>query len=125
MRKAIKDYTTVINQFPNFWTGLAYRARCYRRLGMTNLAELDEFKIFKAQMNKHLGIQQRWSAAKLKATRKRNEIDLDKYNQLVVEDEILLSENMIANIVERCKTRRLTWRLCRCSRYLIYLIIMV
>ena len=54
---------------------------------MTNLAELDEFKIFKAQMNKHLGIQQRWSAAKLKATRKRNEIDLDKYNQLVVEDE--------------------------------------
>ena len=87
MRKAIKDYTTVINQFPNFWTGLAYRARCYRRLGMTNLAELDEFKIFKAQMNKHLGIQQRWSAAKLKATRKRNEIDLDKYNQLVVEDE--------------------------------------
>ena len=87
LRKAIKDYTTVINQFPNFWTGLAYRARCYRRLGMTNLAELDEFKIFKAQMNKHLGIQQRWSAAKLKATRKRNEIDLDKYNQLVVEDE--------------------------------------
>lgn len=87
LRKAIKDYTTVINQFPNFWTGLAYRARCYRRLGMTNLAELDEFKIFKAQMNKHLGIQQRWSSAKLKATRKRNEIDLDKYNQLVVEDE--------------------------------------
>jgi len=87
LRGAISDYTTVINQFPNFWTGLQYRARCYRRLGMTAQAERDEFKIFKAQMDKHLGIQPRWSKKKLKEMRKRSEIDPEKYNQIVVEDE--------------------------------------
>lgn len=87
LKEAIRDYTTVINQFPNFWTGLSYRARCYRRLGMTAKAEMDEFRIFKAQMNKHIGIQQRWSRAKLKAVRKRSEIDLSKYNDIVVEDK--------------------------------------
>lgn len=87
LREAIRDYTTVIDQFPNFWTGLHYRARCYRRLGMTAKAEMDEFRILKAQMNKHLGIQPRWSKGKTDEVRKRSEIDMDKYNQLVVEDE--------------------------------------
>ena len=44
LRAAIKDYTMVINQFPNFWTGLSNRASCYRRLGMTAKAEMDEFR---------------------------------------------------------------------------------
>lgn len=87
LRSAINDYTTVINQFPNFWTGLHYRARCYRRLGMTAKAEMDEFRILKAQMNKHLGIQPRWSKGKTSEVRKRSEVDMDKYNQLVVDDE--------------------------------------
>lgn len=87
LRAAINDYTRVINQFPNFWTGLAYRARCYRRLGMTAKAELDEFKIFKAQMDKRIGQQTRWTRSKLQAVRKRSEIDLSKYNQMVVADE--------------------------------------
>jgi tetratricopeptide (TPR) repeat protein len=87
LHAAIRDYTSVINQFPNFWTGLANRARCYRKLGMTAKAELDEFKIFKAQMNKHIGIQQRWSRSKVKAVRKRSEIDMNKYNDIVVEDK--------------------------------------
>jgi tetratricopeptide (TPR) repeat protein len=86
LRSAIRDYTTVINQFPNFWTGLQYRASCYRRLGMTANAERDEFRIFKAQMDKHIGIQPRWSRRKDKEMRKRSEINPDKYNQLVVED---------------------------------------
>lgn len=84
---AVRDYTTVINQFPNFWTGLEQRAACYRRLGMTAKAELDEFRVFKAQMDKHIGVQHRWSRAQLRSVRKRSEINLDKYNQLVVEDE--------------------------------------
>ena len=84
---AIRDYSKVIEQFPNFWTGLSARANCYRRLGMTNQAEMDEFRIFKAQMNKHLGIQQRWSKAKLREVRKRSEIDISKYNEVVVEDK--------------------------------------
>ena len=84
---AIDDYTTVINQYPNFWTGLQYRAICYRKLGMTAKAEMDEFRIFKAQMDKHLGRQQRWSNKKKRETRKLSDIDLDKYNQLVEADE--------------------------------------
>ena len=88
LRAAIHDYTAVINQFPNFWTGLSYRASCYRRLGMTGKAEQDEFRIFKAQMDKQVGVQPRWSKAKLKQVRKRSEIDLDKYNSIVVDDEV-------------------------------------
>ena len=86
LREAIRDYTMVINQFPNFWAGLSSRARCYRKLGMANQAEMDEFRIFKAQMDKHIGIQQRWSRKKLSEVRKRSEVDLGKYNDLVVED---------------------------------------
>ena len=88
LRGAIRDYSTVINQFPNFWTGLHYRAACYRRLGMKAKAEMDEFRILKAQMNKHMGIQNRWSKAKLSAMRKLIDIDPEKYNQIVVDDDI-------------------------------------
>ena len=84
---AIRDYTTIIKQFPNFWVGLNNRARCYRKVGLTAKAELDEFKIFKAQMDKHYGRQQRWSKKKQHEVRKKSEIDFDKYNQLVVADD--------------------------------------
>lgn len=87
LRGAIRDYSIVIRQFPNFWTGLHYRAACYRRLGMTAKAEQDEFRILKAQMNKHMGIQNRWSKSKLNAMRKLSDIDPEKYNQIVVDDE--------------------------------------
>lgn len=87
LRGAIRDYSKVIEQFPNFWTGLSRRASCYRRLGMTGKAEKDEFRILKAQMDKHLGIQNRWSKSKLKEMRKKSDIDPNKYNSLVVEDE--------------------------------------
>lgn len=88
LRAAIRDYTKVLNHFPDFWTGLQYRAACYRKLGQTALAELDEFKVLKARMNKHLGIQKRWSRSKLSAMRKLNDIDPNKYNHLVVNDVI-------------------------------------
>ena len=84
LRGAIEDYSRVIDVYPNFWTGLHYRARCYRRLGMTAKAEMDEFRIFKAQMDKHLGIQPRLKKHQM---RKQSDIDLDKYNQLVVADD--------------------------------------
>ena len=87
LRGAIRDYSRVIEQYPNFWIGLQNRAECYRRLGMTNQAELDEFRIFKAQMDKHIGIQPRWSQSQIRQTRKKSEIDMSKYNQIVVEDE--------------------------------------
>lgn len=87
LKGAIRDYTKVIDQFPNFWTGLHHRAACYRRLGMTAKAEMDEFRILKAQNDKHLGKQPRWSRQKLAAMRKKSEIDPNKYDQIVVEDE--------------------------------------
>ena len=87
LKQAIRDYSTVIDQFPNFWSGLNQRAYCYRRLGMTGKAELDEFRIFKAQMDKRVSGQRRWSRSKLKEMRKRSEINLDKYNDIVVEDQ--------------------------------------
>lgn len=87
LKAAIRDYTQVIEEFPNFWTGLHHRAACYRRLGMTAKAELDEFRILKAQNEKHLGKQPRWSRNKLAAMRKKSEIDPNKYDQIVVEDE--------------------------------------
>ena len=87
IRGAIRDYSTVIKQFPNFWAGLERRAQCYRAIGKVGEAEKDEFRILKAQMDKHLGIQPRWSAAKVKEVRKRGEIDPEKYNSVVVEDQ--------------------------------------
>ncbi len=84
LRAAIRDYSKVIEEFPNFWFGLQHRASCYRRLGNTKQAELDEFRILKAQMDKRYGKQPRLSK---KQMRKRSDVDMDKYNQLVVADE--------------------------------------
>ena len=85
LHAAIRDYTKVIDEFPNFWTGLQFRAACYRRLGMNKQAELDEFALYKAQLYKHLfGTQPRLDPDQI---RKRSDIDPDKYNQLVVEDD--------------------------------------
>ena len=85
LHAAISDYSKVIEQFPNFWTGLEARAACYRRLGMTKKAEQDEFTVYKARLYKHLyGTQPRMDPSQM---RKRSDEDMDKYNQLVVEDE--------------------------------------
>lgn len=82
---AIRDYSKVIDEFPNFWTGLEFRAACYRRLGQTAKAEADEFTVYRARLYKHLyGTQPRLDPNQM---RKRSDIDPDKYNQLVVEDE--------------------------------------
>ena len=85
LQAAIRDYSKVIDEFPNFWTGLEFRAACYRRLGMNKQAEQDEFTVYKARLDKHLyGKQPRLDPSQI---RKRSEIDPDKYNQLVVEDD--------------------------------------
>lgn len=85
LRGAIRDYTKVIKEFPNFWVGLQHRAACYRKLGMIKAAEKDEFKVYEAQLYKSLyGKQPRLNKEQM---RKKSDIDLDKYNQLVVADE--------------------------------------
>ena len=85
LHAAIRDYSKVIDEFPNFWTGLEFRAACYRRLGMTKKAEQDEFTVYKARLYKHLyGTQPRLDPNQM---RRRSDEDLEKYNQLVVEDQ--------------------------------------
>ncbi|MBR1469793.1 MAG: tetratricopeptide repeat protein [Prevotella sp.] len=92
-RAAIADYSRVIETFPNFWAGLLARAQCYRKLGMNGKAELDEFRVTKAQLDKHLGIQQRWSKNKLREMRKLSDIDVEKYDQwVVIDDEVTTPE---------------------------------
>lgn len=106
LNAAVRDYSAVIGQFPDFWTGLSYRARCYRRLGMTAKAEADEFRILKAQMDKRFGVQKRWSKSKLKEMRKRSEIDLDKYNQIVVADSTEVGQEYKSEYRGRVQNRR-------------------
>jgi len=86
-RGAIRDYSKIIQRFPNFWAGLQMRADCYRRLGMTAQAEKDEFRIFKAQLDKRYGQQKRWKRGTADAIRKKSDEDLEKYNQLVIADD--------------------------------------
>ena len=83
-RAAIRDYSKVIDEYPNFWTGLQQRASCYRKLGMIKQAEMDEFRILKAQLDKRMGKQPRLSKRQM---RKRSDEDIEKYNQLAVADE--------------------------------------
>ncbi len=84
-RGAIRDYSKVIEEYPNFFTGILYRARCYRRIGQTQKAELDEFKVYKAQLYQHLyGIESKQGR---RSQRKRSDDDPDKYDELVVADE--------------------------------------
>lgn len=85
LKGAVRDYSKVIDEYPNFWTGLEFRAACYRRLGMTKQAERDEFTVYKARLDKRLyGKQPRLSRQQM---RKRSDVDPEKYNQMVVEDQ--------------------------------------
>ena len=84
LQRAIRDYSKVIEEYPNFWTGLEFRAACYRKLGMVKQAEADEFTVYKARLYKHLyGTQPRLNPNQI---RKRSDEDVEKYNQLVMED---------------------------------------
>lgn len=104
LHAAIRDYSKVIDEFPNFWTGLEFRAACYRRLGMTKEAEKDEFTVYKARLEKHLyGKQPRLNPNQM---RKRSDMDPDKYNQLVVEDEQQLEHEYQNDYRGRVQNRR-------------------
>ena len=107
LQGAIRDYTKVIDQYPNFWIGLQNRADCYRRLGMKNQADLDEFRIFKAQMDKHVGIQPRWTKDQARQTRKKSEVDMSKYNQIVVADEETVEHEYESAYRGKVQNRRL------------------
>ncbi len=102
-RAAIRDYSKVISEYPNFWAGLHQRAQCYRKLGMTKQAELDEFRILKAQLDKRFGRQPRLSP---KQMRKRSDEDIEKYNQLAVADEQEMEHEYQSDYRGRVQNRR-------------------
>jgi tetratricopeptide (TPR) repeat protein len=81
-RAAIRDISTVLKHYPEFWTGYSYRAQMYRKTGNTKQAELDEFRVIRAQMNRRAGI----SNATHKKTRSKSDMDIEKYQDIVVED---------------------------------------
>ena len=74
---------------------------------MVRQAEQDEFRIFKAQMDKHVGIQPRWSKNQRKQTRKKSEIDFSKYNQIVVEDEEVVEHEYESAYRGRIQNRKM------------------
>ena len=106
LRGAIRDYTKVIEEFPNFWFGLQHRASCYRRLGMAKQAEMDEFRILKAQMDKRYGGKQ--PRLSQKQMRKRSDLDIEKYNQLAVADEQEVEHEYQSDYRGRVQNRRVT-----------------
>ena len=86
LRGAVRDFSKVIDEFPNFWFGLQHRADCYRRLGQSRQAELDEFRILKAQMDKRYGRRQpRLNRQQMR--RRSDDADPEKYNQIVIADD--------------------------------------
>ena len=86
LRGAIRDFSKVIDEYPNFWFGLQHRADCYRRLGQSRQAELDEFRILKAQIDKRYGKRQpRLNRQQMR--RRSDNDDPEKYNQIVIADD--------------------------------------
>jgi tetratricopeptide (TPR) repeat protein len=81
-KAAIRDISTVLKHYPEFWTGYSYRAQMYRKTGNTKQAELDEFRVLHARMNRRVGI----SNATHKKTRTKSDMDIEKYQDIVVED---------------------------------------
>ncbi len=81
-KAAIRDITTVLKHYPEFWTGYSYRARMYRKTGNVRAAEMDEFRVLHAQMNRRAGI----SNATRKSTRTKSNTDIERYQDIVIED---------------------------------------
>lgn len=80
-KAAIRDLSTIINEFPQFWDGYLLRAEIRRKLGDKFGAERDEFKVMKARVE---GFKKQ--PKKDRKTRRKDDEDLDAYDQLVEND---------------------------------------
>lgn len=90
-RGAIKDYTKVIDVYPNFLAGYYQRAEARRKIGDRKGAEMDEFKVMKAQLDKQNGVS---NADKSVADNKNgNNKDENKTRKKSDKDMNNLSEN--------------------------------
>lgn len=82
-RGAIADYSVLIAEYPNFLYGYAQRAECYRMIGATAKALRDETHVQRANFDLLFGSRRQKN---VKAVRRRSEIALEQYDQLVEED---------------------------------------
>ena len=89
---AIKDYTTVIEQYPNFLYGYQQRAQARKKIGDFKGAEADELKVLRAQLERQNTPNNQVSQKKDdddeddQNTRKRSDRNVNNYNKLVVAD---------------------------------------
>lgn len=90
-RGAIKDFSAVIKEYPNFLTGYHYRAQARRKIGDTKGADADEFKLVKAELNKRNGAAKKNedsadASQEGEKTRKKSDKDMNNFNKIVVAD---------------------------------------
>lgn len=87
---AIKDYSTVINEYPNFLLGYQYRAQARKKIGDLKGADADEFKVLKAQLDKQNGVdpgKQTADNTENDKTRKKSDKNMNNYRKIVVADK--------------------------------------
>lgn len=85
-RGAIRDYTTVIKEYPKFLYGYERRAAARRKIGDIAGANRDEEHVLKEQIAHRYGYSTPTSRQKNK-TRKKSQINLDDYQNLIEDDE--------------------------------------
>lgn len=113
-RGAIKDYTKVIDVYPNFLAGYYQRAEARRKIGDRKGAEMDEFKVMKAQLDKQNGVS---NADKSVAdnkngnnkdenkTRKKSDKDMNNYRKIVIADNSEVEQKYKSDIRGRVQDR--------------------
>lgn len=106
-RGAIRDYSTLIQQFPNFLTGYARRAEARRRIGDYRGANSDEEHLLKEQIAHRYGYATASSKIGVK-TRKRSEINLEDFQKLVVDDELVEEEHYESEYRGKIQNRETT-----------------
>ena len=97
-RGAIQDYSTVINQHPNFLAGYYQRAEARKKIGDRKGAEQDEFKLLKAQLDKQNGVTNKDVAQNQNPdqdsegddkdrTRKKSDKNMNNFRKIVIADD--------------------------------------
>jgi tetratricopeptide (TPR) repeat protein len=85
-RGAIRDYTTVISEYPKFLLGYQKRAAARRKIGDMKGALSDEEHVLKEQIAHQYGYATTTSQQKNKV-RKKSKVNLDEYRSPIIEDE--------------------------------------
>ena len=94
-RGAIQDYTSVIEQHPNFLTGYHYRSEARRKIGDLAGAEKDQFKLVQSQFAQNQQSTTNVGSDDISEdpedkTRKKSDKNISNYRKIVIADD---SEN--------------------------------